>query len=166
MLPAPQTNLMKLVIEGVMNANLPWTLVFVGVFFAVILEIIRIPVLPVAIGLYLPIHLSVPLMIGGFVKLYVEKKKFKDEKAKEAAISSGILYSSGMIAGEGLLGILLAVFAVIPVSSGKTLGDVINLSEKLDLGNIGSLVAFALLVATLLYYCLRKKPQSGAKYDA
>ena len=105
-------------------------------------------------------------MIGGFVKLYVEKKKFKDEKAKEAAISSGILYSSGMIAGEGLLGILLAVFAVIPVSSGKTLGDVINLSEKLDLGNIGSLVAFALLVATLLYYCLRKKPQSGAKYDA
>lgn len=166
MLPAPQANLMKLVIEGVMNANLPWTLVFVGVFFAVILEIIRIPVLPVAIGLYLPIHLSVPLMIGGFVKLYVEKKKFKDEKAKEAAISSGILYSSGMIAGEGLLGILLAVFAVIPVSSGKTLGDVINLSEKLDLGNIGSLVAFALLVATLLYYCLRKKPQSGAKYDA
>ena len=58
MLPAPQANLMKLVIEGVMNANLPWTLVFVGVFFAVILEIIRIPVLPVAIGLYLPIHLS------------------------------------------------------------------------------------------------------------
>ena len=166
MLPAPQANLMKLVIEGVMNANLPWTLVFVGVFFAVILEIIRIPVLPIAIGLYLPIHLSVPLMIGRFVKLYVEKKKFKDEKAKEAAISSGILYSSGMIAGEGLLGILLAVFAVIPVSSGKTLGDVINLSEKLDLGNIGSLVAFALLVATLLYYCLRKKPQSGAKYDA
>lgn len=164
-LPAPQATLMKMVIEGVMNANLPWTLVFVGVFFAIVIEILRIPVLPVAIGLYLPIHLSVPLMIGGFVKLFIEKKKFANEKERDAAISSGVLYSSGMIAGEGIVGILLAVFAIIKVGGGKTLGQAIDISGTSSLGNIGSLIAFALLVSTLLYVCLKKKPQA-AKYDA
>ncbi|MBR2675156.1 MAG: oligopeptide transporter, OPT family [Mogibacterium sp.] len=163
-LPAPQATLMKMVIEGVMNTNLPWTLVFVGVFFAIIIEILRIPVLPVAIGLYLPIHLSVPLMIGGFVKLFVEKRQFENEKEREAAISSGILYSSGMIAGEGIVGILLAVFAIIKVGGGRSLGEAIDISGSFSLGNIGALIAFALLVGTLLYVCLRKKPQA-AKYD-
>ena len=164
-LPAPQAMLMKLVIEGVMNANLPWTLVFVGVFFAIIIEILRIPVLPVAIGLYLPIHLSVPLVIGGFVKLFIEKKKFGNEKERDAAISNGVLYSSGMIAGEGIVGILLAVFAIIKVGGGKTLGEAIDISGKYSLGNIGSLIAFAILVGTLLYVCLKKKPKA-TKYDA
>ena len=148
-----------------MNANLPWTLVFVGVFFAIIIEILRIPVLPVAIGLYLPIHLSVPLVIGGFVKLFIEKKKFGNEKERDAAISNGVLYSSGMIAGEGTVGIFLAVFAIIKVGGGKTLGEAIDISGKYSLGNIGSLIAFAILVGTLLYVCLKKKPKA-TKYDA
>lgn len=163
-LPAPQATLMKMVIEGVMNANLPWVLVFIGVFFAIIMKILRIPVLPVAIGLYLPIHLSVPLMIGGFVKLFVQKRKFKSEEEREMAISNGVLYSSGMIAGEGIVGILLAVFAIIKVSGGKTLGEAIDISGNFSLGNIGSLIFFALLVATLLKVCLKKKTKT-AKYD-
>ena len=163
-LPAPQAMLMKMVIEGVMNANLPWVLVFIGVFFAIIIKILRIPVLPVAIGLYLPIHLSVPLMIGGFVKLFVQKRKFNTEKEREMAISNGVLYSSGMIAGEGIVGILLAVFAIIKVSGGKTLGEAIDISGSFSLGNIGSLIFFAALIATLLRVCLKKNTKT-AKYD-
>lgn len=135
-LPAVQASLMKLVIEGVMGGNLPWNLVFVGVFIAVVIELLGIPVLPVAIGLYLPIHLSTPIIAGGLVKLYIEKKKFADEKSREKVLTSGVLYSSGMIAGEGLLGIILAVFAVIKIN-GKSIGDMMNMSEKLNLGNIG-----------------------------
>lgn len=155
-LPAPQASLMKMIVEGVMGANLPWGLVFAGVFIAIIIEILQIPVLPVAIGLYLPIHLSTPLMAGGLLKLFLEKKKFKDEETKDAVITSGILYSSGLIAGEGLVGILLAVFAIIPVASG-TLGDAIDLSSKINLGNIGGLVVFALLLLTILKSSLWNK---------
>ncbi|OLR55306.1 oligopeptide transporter, OPT family [Hornefia porci] len=156
-LPAPQASLMKMVIEGVMNANLPWTLVFVGVFFAVIIEILGIPVLPVAIGLYLPIHLSTPLMVGGLVKLWFEKRSFKNEQDRNNVITSGVLYSSGMIAGEGIVGILLALFAIIPVQGG-TVGTVIDISAKgISLGNIGALICFALLVLTLLRWSIWNK---------
>ena len=67
-IPAPQATLMKMVVEGVMGGNLPWTLVFVGVGIAIVVEILRIPVLPFAVGLYLPIHLSTPMMVGGAIK--------------------------------------------------------------------------------------------------
>lgn len=107
-LPAPQATLMKMVVEGVMDGNIPWGLIFLGVFIAISVEIIGIPVLPFAIGLYLPIHLSMPIMVGGLVRLWYEKRKFKDEKRRKEVISDGVLYASGMIAGEGLIGILLA----------------------------------------------------------
>ena len=156
-LPAPQASLRKMVIEGVMNANLPWTLVFVGVFFAVIIEILGIPVLPVAIGLYLPIHLSTPLMVGGLVKLWFEKRSFKNEQDRNNVITSGVLYSSGMIAGEGIVGILLALFAIIPVQGG-TVGTVIDISAKgISFGNIGALICFAILVLTLLKWSIWNK---------
>lgn len=150
-LPAPQATLMKMVVEGVMEGNLPWTLVFTGVFIAIIVEILGIPVLPFAIGLYLPIHLSTPIMVGGLIKLIIEKKKFKDEKRREEIVSNGILYSSGMIAGEGLVGILLAVFAVLKLD-GK-----IDISDKINLGNIGGCVFFAILVAIMVFIITRKE---------
>ena len=74
-LSAPQATLMKMVVEGVMEGNLPWNLVFIGVFVALVAEILRIPVLPFAIGLYLPIHLSTPIMAGGLIRLFLEKRK-------------------------------------------------------------------------------------------
>ena len=147
MLPAPQATLMKMVVEGVMEGNLPWGLVFIGVFIAVFVEIIGIPVLPFAIGLYLPIHLSLPIMIGGLIRLWLEKRKYKDEKEKEDVITNGVLYSSGMIAGEGLVGILLAVFAVFGV----------NLSLDFSLGNIGGCIFFAILVVIMIFFILKKK---------
>ena len=98
-LPAPQAMLMKMVVEGVMGGNLPWALVFVGVFLAVVAEILAIPVLPFAVGLYLPIHLSTPIMAGGLLRWYFEKKKkVEKEEDRNTMVETGILYSSGMIA--------------------------------------------------------------------
>lgn len=102
-LPAPQATLMKMIVEGVMGGNLPWTLVFAGAFIGIVVEVLGIPVLPFAVGLYLPIHLSTPMMIGGLVRLFLEKKKGMDEKAKKDMIDNGVLYCSGLIAGEGLV---------------------------------------------------------------
>jgi len=149
-LPAPQATLMKMVVEGVMGSNLPWTLVFAGVGIAVVVEILQIPVLPFAVGLYLPIHLSTPIMAGGLLRWYFENKKFKKEEERGKVIERGVLYTSGLIAGEGLVGILLAVFAILPFGAGS-FGDFINLSSKINLGNIGGLVFFALLLFTIYY---------------
>lgn len=143
-LSAPQATLMKMLVEGVMNGNLPWGLVFIGVFIAIIIEILRIPVLPVAIGLYLPLKLSTCIMIGGLVRLFIDKKKMASEKQKKEIVNKGILFSSGMIAGEGLVGILLAILAVLSVN------ETINLSDKLNTGIIGGIVLILLMVFALL----------------
>lgn len=157
-LPAPQATLMKLVVEGVMGGNLPWNLVFVGVFIAVVIEFLAIPVLPVAIGLYLPIHLSVPIMIGGLIRYWLDHKKYKNAEDKDKVTTAGILYSSGLIAGEGLVGIILAVFAVISVGNGNTIADVIDLTARgIDLGSIGSLVFFLLLTLSLIKFTVWNK---------
>lgn len=154
-LPAPQATLMKMVVEGVMDGNLPWGLVFTGVFIAIAVEIVGIPVLPFAIGLYLPIHLSTPIMVGGLIRLWVEKRKFKSEERRQEVINDGVLYASGMIAGEGLVGILLAVFAVLGLSDKINLGGV--------LGNIGGVVFFVILIAIMLFFMFGGKKKSGAK---
>ncbi len=153
-LAAPQATLMKLIIEGVMEGNLPWSLVLVGVCIAVVVEIVGIPVLPFAIGVYLPVQLNACIMVGGLVRLAMDKMK-KPEEEKKAITNDGILFCSGMIAGEGLVGILLAVLAVFGV------GEAIDLSGKLGLSpafmNIGGLVLFAIIVLSVLKFSLWKK---------
>ncbi len=160
-LPSAQASLMKMIVEGVMDGNLPWALVFVGVFIALVVEILGIPVLPFAVGLYLPIHLSTPIMVGGLIRFWVDKRKRVSEEDRKNQVENGILYSSGLIAGEGIVGILLAVFAIVPMGDGQTLADKVNISEKLgfsaDVGNILGLVAFALLCSTLILSILKKK---------
>ncbi len=148
-LPAPQATLMKMVVEGVMNGNLPWTFVIVGAGIAVVVEILRIPVLPFAVGLYLPIHLSTPIMLGGVIRWFFERINKK-------SVERGILYSSGLIAGEGLVGIILAIFAVIPFG-GRVLSDFINLSERFNFGIIGSFVFFVLLCVSFVFFLREKK---------
>ena len=153
-LPAPQATLMKLVVEGVMGGTLPWGLIVCGVGIAVVIEILGIPVLPFAVGLYLPIYLSAPIFIGGLIRWFIENRKSaKSEEEKKAAADNGVLYCSGMIAGEGLIGILLAVFAVIPMGNGS-LADKINLG--LPLGNIGSLIFFGLIITSIFYFSFKK----------
>lgn len=153
-LGAPQATLMKMIIEGVMEGNLPWGLVFVGVFLAIVVEILGIPVLPFAIGVYLPVQLNACIMVGGIVRLIFDRMK-KEEKEKEEIITDGILYCSGMIAGEGLVGILLAILAVFGVA------DAIDISSKLGfstgVANILSIVVFALMIMCLLKFTIWKK---------
>ena len=156
-LGAPQATLMKMIIEGVMENNLPWGLVFIGVCIAIVVEILGIPVLPFAIGVYLPVQLNACIMVGGLVRLAFDRSKRKEEE-KKAITSDGILFCSGMIAGEGLVGILLALFAILG------LDKVIDLSQYLNLppvvSNIGSLVLFAIIIASLLKFSIwrsRKK---------
>lgn len=155
-LSAPQATLMKMIVEGVMGGNLPWTLVFIGVFIALVVELLGIPVLPFAIGLYLPIELSSCIMIGGVLRWALEKKKYKSGEQKESAISNGVLCCSGMIAGEGLIGILLAVFAVVKVN-GRSLAEYIDLSDSVNLGQIGALVVLALVILSILKFTIWNK---------
>lgn len=155
-LSAPQATLMKMIVEGVMGGNLPWTLVFIGVFIALAVELLGIPVLPFAIGLYLPIELSSCIMIGGILRWALEKKKYKSGEQKESAISNGVLCCSGMIAGEGLIGILLAIFAVVKVN-GRSLAEYIDLSGSVNLGQIGALVVLALVILSILKFTIWNK---------
>lgn len=106
-LPAPQANLMRLVVDGVMGGTLPWNLVFCGVFIALVVEMLGINSLAFAVGLYLPMSLSVPIMAGGLIRLFLEMKTsdVHIEKKRE----SGVLYASGMIAGAALAGVLIMI---------------------------------------------------------
>lgn len=109
--PAPQATLMSMVIEGVMTGELPWVLVFIGVSIAVFAELSGLPVLPVALGLYLPIHLSAGILFGGIMRTLVERKFKNDENMMKAKVEKGILISSGLVAGDALMGIVVAGFA-------------------------------------------------------
>ena len=155
-LGAPQATLMKMVIEGIMGGNLPWGLILIGVCIAVIIEIVGIPVLPFAIGIYLPVQLNACIMVGGLIRLFFDR--MKEGKKKEKVINNGILFCSGMIAGEGLVGILLAILAVFNVSTILDLSGVLNLPAAVS--NIGSLVVFGLIIVSLLAFSIWKKDKA------
>ena len=163
-IPAPQGMMMKMIVEGIMNAQLPWSLIFIGVFVAIVIEILGVPVMPVAVGMYLPFSLSAGIMCGGIIRWFIEKRTKKNEKFNKEAVERGTLYTSGLIAGEGLMGILLAVFAVLHWD--------IDISSKFSIGQIGSLIMWALMLATLLYVCFGKKnlkkivKNSDVQYDS
>ena len=153
-LGAPQATLMKLIIEGVMGGNLPWGLVLIGVCIALVVELIGIPVLPFAIGVYLPVQLNACIMIGGVIRLAMEKLK-KSEDEKKEIINDGVLFCSGMIAGEGLVGILLALLAVFGVDKFVDLGSKFNIPTPVL--TIGGIVLFAIIIFTVLKFSMWKK---------
>ncbi len=109
-LPAPQATLMSLVVSGVMDRNIPWLLVAVGAIIAAIFEMFKVPSLPAAVGLYLPLETTTPIFVGGLLRHYRDKKAGKESSETD----NGVLFSSGLVAGVGVLGILLAIVAVIP----------------------------------------------------
>ncbi len=156
-LAAPQATLMKMIIEGVMDGNLPWGLVFIGVFIAIVVELIGIPVLPFAIGVYLPVHLNACIMVGGLIRLAVDKMK-KDEEEKKRITSDGILFCSGMIAGEGLVGILLALLAVFGLDKVIDISGFLNLPD--GVAKAAALVVFGLIILSLLKFSVWKKKKS------
>ncbi len=158
-LGAPQATLMKMIIEGVMENNLPWALVFIGVFLAIVVEVLGLPVLPFAIGVYLPVQLNACIMVGGLVRLAFDRMK-KEEAEKQRIVNDGILFSSGMIAGEGLVGILLAVLAVFGVDTALDISGVLNLGTVV--GSIAGLVVFALVILSLLKFSLWRRVKKEA----
>ncbi len=155
-LAAPQATLMKTVVEGIMQGNLPWGLILIGVFIAIVVELIGIPVLPFAIGVYLPVQLNACIMVGGIIRLFFDK--IKNEKRRNRVTNDGILFCSGMIAGEGLVGILLAVFAVVGIDKAVDLSGKLGLSSTVS--NIGSLLVFGLVILSLLGFSAFKKDKN------
>ncbi|HJL25595.1 MAG TPA: oligopeptide transporter, OPT family [Polyangiaceae bacterium LLY-WYZ-15_(1-7)] len=146
---APQANLIRLVIDGVLDANLPWGLVFIGMAMAFCVEIMGLPTLAFAVGLYLPIHLAVPIMAGGLLRLAVEKLSTKEQV--EERRERGVLYGSGLIAGAALIGVAAAGFTFFELD-GVFVGEEAEPHEWLP-----ATAAFGLLAAILAWVAFRKK---------
>lgn len=153
-IPAPQAMMMKLIVEGIMNGQLPWALILTGIAIAIVVEILGVPVMPFAVGMYLPLSLSAGIMCGGIIRWIVDRKmKSKSEKEQKAVNERGTLYTSGLIAGEGLMGIILAAIA----AGGKDL----DISSHFNIGQIGSLVLWVVLLGSLLWVCIGKHFTKG-----
>jgi putative OPT family oligopeptide transporter len=110
-LPAPQAVLMKLVIDGVLDQNLPWMLIFVGVGIGLVASLFRIPVLAFAVGVYLPLSTMAAVFLGGMTRLLLTRGQPTDiaERRRE----QGILFGSGLVGGGGLTGVILALWVVV-----------------------------------------------------
>ena len=110
-LPAPQATLMKVVIDGVIDQSLPWGLVAIGAGIALLAELLRIPSLPFAVGVYLPLSTMTPVFLGGLLRWVLTRRQ--GETAAEARTERGVLMGSGFVGGEGLLGVGLAGAAFV-----------------------------------------------------
>ena len=155
---APQANVMSVIVQGVMTGNLPWVPIIVGCMLAAAIELVGISSLPFAIGLYLPLELSTPIMAGGLIALIVRKISNQDVAKKRE--ERGILFGSGLVAGDALLGVTIAF--IIAFSSGYR--AFYEGHEELSLtaayGPWISLIAFAGL-SYLLYRSTRIKGENG-----
>jgi putative OPT family oligopeptide transporter len=154
-LAAPQATLMSTIITGLLNQNLPWGLVLVGVFVAIVLELCGIRSLPFAVGSYLPIATTAPIFCGGLVRWWVEHKS---GQSQESDVSSGVLFSSGLIAGGSILGI---VFALLVGTGGIGAFQVVGtwfpyFSQETVVGQLASLALFGALALVVARVGLRK----------
>ena len=138
-LPAPQATLMKLVIDGVLEQNLPWALVGIGVGIAIIAELFKIPSLPFAVGVYLPVATMTPIFLGGMLKLWLERSS-KDEEQAIGRRDRGVLLGSGFVGGEGLLGVAIAGVAF--VQGARPAGFGMDRMGPVWMANIVSFLAF------------------------
>ena len=120
-LPAPQATLMKLVIDGVLDQSLPWGLVALGIGIALVCEALKIPSLPFAVGVYLPVSTMTPIFVGGLLRLWMERKA-RDQNELDARRERGVLLGSGFVGGEGLLGVGIAAVAFITAQKPAGIG--------------------------------------------
>lgn len=140
---APQATLMSMVVKGVMTAQLPWSLILIGATFGVMIELLGLPVLPVALGIYLPIHLSAGILVGGIVRVIVDKKFKNNETELKEKTEKGILLASGLVAGDAIMGIVVALLAAVK------LGDAVAIGPKIMPG-----IAASNWTATVIYLLL------------
>jgi uncharacterized oligopeptide transporter (OPT) family protein len=151
---APQATLMATIIKGLLSQNLPWGLVLVGVCLSIVLELCGIHSLSFAVGSYLPIATTAPIMVGGVVRWYVERKTGVHE---ESEVSSGTLFSSGLIAGGSLCGILFAVLVgTEKIGLFQSIGNAVPFLHTGVQGLVFGALLFFALAAILSRYAQRK----------
>lgn len=152
-LAAPQATLMSLVVKGVIDGSLPWALVGIGAFVAVVAELLGISVLAFAVGMYLPIHLNAAIAVGGLLSLILTKTVKHVEELKKRT-EEGILLASGLIAGDSLMGVVLAllVYENVDMSLGMKWGGFVN---EVSMG------IFVVLALGFLRHCLNFKWNKG-----
>jgi len=143
-LPAPQATLMKLVIEGVLDQQLPWGFVGLGIAIALVCELCRIPSLPFAVGVYLPVSTLTPLFVGGLLRGLFERFARSPVDASDVR-ERGVLLGSGFVGGEGLLGVGIA--AVAFVQNRKPDGIGTGWLGSAGMAELVGLIAFGFLIA-------------------
>lgn len=161
-LPAPQATLMSMVIDGVLSQDLPWMLVFVGMALAAIVELgMGLPSLAFAVGLYLPISLTTPIMIGGIVRWIIERKPAQVGVSEQR--EGGILFSSGMVGGAALMGVIIAmgIYFFGPEDAALPAAWVVGHEGLGTFGTVVGIVAFAALTY-LLYHVARSQDAESA----
>jgi putative OPT family oligopeptide transporter len=165
--PAPQATLMATIIKGLLAQDLPWTLVFTGMMIAVVIELCGIRSLSFAVGVYLPLSTTLPIFIGGMLKLLVDHIKGEKE---ESEVSPGMLYSTGLVAGGSLTGVAIAILSGIPVTEtiegvSKKISLMASVQNKVGvhgwehlgaMADIIGLIAFAVLCVLLVRTALKK----------
>jgi putative OPT family oligopeptide transporter len=142
-MPAPQATLMSMIVKGVISNDLPYDLVGVGAVLGFVMMMLRVPVLPFALGLYLPLSLSAATMVGGIARAYVDRKS-QDPSVQE----KGILLASGIIGGDACIGVAIALAALVKI---------IPAEKASILPDWTSLFAFLMLGAGLVHYTLKKR---------
>jgi uncharacterized oligopeptide transporter (OPT) family protein len=126
---APKAMLMSFIIDGIMTQKLPWSLVLIGVFISILMELLGLSSLAFAVGVYLPISTSVPIMIGGIVRWLADGTARRKLSEAEAESGPGVLFSSGLIAGGSVTGMVLALIQLRPI--GERFAKAINVSESI-----------------------------------
>lgn len=157
---APKAQLFALIIDGIIGSELPWTLVLIGVFIALMLELVGVSALPFAVGVYLPIHTVAPIFVGGIVRYFVDRRTKLDPMSSE--FSPGTLLASGLIAGGAIAGICHSFFAgAMPEVADKLddFGTKIfgSLARGHGMADLFALIPFGIMVAILAMVGLRAK---------
>ena len=149
---APQATLMSMVVKGVMLGQLPWDLVLVGAVFGVMVALMGLPILPVALGLYLPIHLSSAILVGGIVRALVEGRYKQHQDQLKKQVEKGILLASGLVAGDAIMDIIVAIFATINLNIALGSAFIPSISKN----PLTAAIAFFLLVLWMYRYSIKQ----------
>ena len=152
-LPAPQAGLMKMVVDGILGGGqLDYTLIIIGIVIGVLIILIKLPAMPVAVGLYLPFATSCTIFLGGLLNLLIRKIILKNINLDEVKLNmnNGILFSSGLIAGESLIGIIIAILIVSGIKGYKIIDSVVL-----------SIILFVVLYIFVIILCFKKKQRKN-----
>jgi hypothetical protein len=153
-LDSPKAQIMALVVDGILTQKLPWGLILIGAFLAVAIELIGIPSLPVAVGVYLPISTSATMFMGGVIRWLVDRRLSPAERdAADADSGPGVLFSSGLIAGGAIMGVTLAALAARHLDEGFDLAKAVG---GFGISNVVSLVCYVALLGVPLYLVARR----------